>query len=326
MFPDGSLQTSAAPAARQPQGRLTLTTGKPVMIADSSGATIIYYDCYLGNAVPVYNGADSGYLKIAACQIALTLNASQQLSGNLYDIFAINASGVLTLCAGPAWSSATSRGTGAGTTQIHNTVTGYWTNQNALTTCYAGTTNYGSIPVDRATYLGTLYATANGQTSMQLKPTAINGGTNNFAGLYNAYNRVPTIIMCKDNTAAYGLSSANTWLAADTSTSNRITFVDGLQQSPLDGTFQTTIDTISSYSHSIGINLDSTTAAPVVASTGNNTGGSWFQITLNVADNFYPQLGLHYLQAMEFYMTGSNFQPRNSGVATGFQLKLRIDM
>lgn len=289
-----------------PGGRLTLTTGTPVMTADATAQTTVFYDSYVSQTVSVFNGTSWVALTITNNEVSMGLDATVPhiASGSLYDVFGVNSSG-LALCAGPAWSSTTSRGTGAGTTQIHRQSTsGIWTNQNALTHCWGGAsglTDFGSVAVDQATYLGTLDATANGQTGMQFKPAAASGGSNNVLGLYNAYNQVLTGSFERDSTASWTYST-QTWRATNSSNSNRITYVDGLQQSQV-----TTACTVGSQSSAgsvvageVGVDLDSTTATPTLIAffqTAATTGSGG---NIGNTNSFAPSLGLHFLQQMEF--------------------------
>ena len=179
-----------------PQGRLTLTSNAPVMTADVTGATNIYYTPYQGNIIPIYDGTNTQSYTFG--QLTMALNTTNHLSGKLYDLFIFLNSSVVTIGAGPAWSSTTSRGTGAGTTQLQQT-NGLWVNGNSITLTN-GSSSYSSIPIGQATYVGTVYTTANGQTGMACFPTAASGGTNNILGLWNAYNRVPITAQCLDST------------------------------------------------------------------------------------------------------------------------------
>jgi hypothetical protein len=223
-----------APTIIPPEGRLTLTSNTPVMTGDVTSATTIYYAPYLGNSMPSSNGTSFSNSTFNS-QLTLTLNSTQQTAGNVYDIFTFFSSPNWFICVGPAWASTTSRGTGAGTTQLTQ-LEGLWVNAVALTTCHNGTTN-GEFAADVALYLGSVYMTANGETSMVLKPSAASGGTANVMGLYNAYNRVRTTAYSRDSTSNWLYATAS-WRAADNSTSNEITFLDGLQQSPATGQLQ----------------------------------------------------------------------------------------
>jgi YVTN family beta-propeller protein len=275
-----------------PQGRLTLTSNTPVMDSDVTGATNIYYTPYVGNIAPIYDGTNMDSYTFG--QLTMALNTSNQTSGNLYDLFVFLSSSVVTIGVGPAWSSAASRGTGAGTTQLEQT-DGLWTNANSITLTN-GSTTYSSIPAGQATYLGTMYATANGQTGIALEPASASGGTNNILGLWNAYNRVTVAAQSRDSTSSWNYATA-TWRAADNSNSNRISFVDGLGQSSLRATYSQSISALNSVATAIGINLNSITASPSGSVSESNSS----PVNCLVAKNsFYPQLGFNYIQAMEY--------------------------
>jgi hypothetical protein len=84
-----------------PQGRLTLTTGTPVMRADVTAATTIYYDTFIGNQVPV----GGTMLTIGSDEISMGLDAGvpHAAANTVYDIFGISNSGTLVIAIGPAW-------------------------------------------------------------------------------------------------------------------------------------------------------------------------------------------------------------------------------
>lgn len=315
----------ATPIAAQtitPQGRLTLTSGAPVMVADVTGATTVYYDCYAGNTVPV--GATPTNLTIGSCEVSMGLSSTNVAAGSVYDVFAVNNAGTLAICAGPAWSSTSSRGTGAGTTQIDQTNGGLWTNANALTHCYggsSGTTDYGSVAAHASTYLGSLYATTAGQTGMQFQPSPAAGGTNNILGLYNAYNRVPIRAISRESTASWTYAST-TWRPANNSTSNRITWLDGLAQSQAAGSYAVDCNTGGNTNCLIGVAFNSTTATP-----GGITGYEYNTEGEIAGGDIKTGLGLNYVQAMEARgSTGTatlTFWSSVSGVyASGLSLSL----
>jgi hypothetical protein len=99
---------SATPAVTLPQGRLTLTSATPVLAADVSAATAVYYTPYVGELVPLYNGTSTVPTEFA--ELTLTL-AAQHAVSTIYDVFVFSNSSVLTLATGPAWSNS-----GAGAT------------------------------------------------------------------------------------------------------------------------------------------------------------------------------------------------------------------
>jgi hypothetical protein len=300
--PTGPAGIATAPSASIPQGRLTLQSGAPVQNADQTGKSTIYYDSWVGNLVPVWNGSSWSYLSIAGDEISMGLDAvtPRVASGSAYDIFAINNGGNLVLAIGPAWSSTTTRGSGAGTTQLAF-LGGIRTNAVSLAHAYggaAGTTDYGPIAVNQATYLGSFYATANGQTSMTLMPAAAVGGTNNFVVLFNAYNRVPGAARCNDSQTNYShATAANTFAASDSSNSNRITYFDGLSVLNTKA-IHSGFGTATSAGFAIG--YDSVTA-PFSAWNKCQTVNV---NTVQVHDRNTPNLGLHYWQSLESAING----------------------
>jgi YVTN family beta-propeller protein len=275
-----------------PQGRLTLTSDTPVMTADATAQTSVYYTPYQGNIVPIYDGANMQSYTFG--QLTMALNTTNQTSGNIYDLFVFLNSGVVTIAAGPAWSSASSRGTGAGTTQLQQT-DGLWVNANTIT-LKNGATSYSSIPVGEATYVGSVYMTANGQTGMQFAPTPATGGTNNILGLYNAYNRVRTVSAESDSTSSWTYGTAS-WRAANASNSNRITYLDGLQQSAITAVYQNILQTSSTAVQAfIGVGVNSTTAPSTTSGACTST------TTMSASGLGYkaPLMGLNYVQALEY--------------------------
>jgi YVTN family beta-propeller protein len=280
-----------------PQGRLTLTSNTPVMTADVTGATSVYYTPYQGNIVPIYDGANIQSYTFG--QLTMTLNTSNQTSGNIYDLFVFLNSSVVTIGAGPGWSNATpgscSRGSGANTTELQ-VIDGLWTNANTIT-LKNGSTTYSNIAANEATYIGSVYMTANGQTGFQMRPAAAAGGSNNILGIYNAYNRVLIKAGCSDSTASYSYTSS-TVRNANGSASNRISWVDGLQQSVVDIKYHQSVtgsNTANVTLIAVGLNSSSITSLTKGLQYASGTATT----SLGVDDNVYPQLGLNYMQALE---------------------------
>src|SRR5262249_33906351 len=93
-----------------PQGRLTLTSGTPVLTQDTTSTTI-YYTAYKGSVVPVYNGAQicptsictTGTVGTCELSVAMAGNAAWA-SGSVYDWFVTVNNGTVTICSGPAWT------------------------------------------------------------------------------------------------------------------------------------------------------------------------------------------------------------------------------
>lgn len=305
--------TGAVTLLMSPQGRLTLISGVPVMTSDQTAKNTVYYDCYNGNQVPYYTGSADVLDTIASCEVSTSMAGTSTgalTSANVFDVWWEGNTNhnicVATNGSGGGWASDTAGSNtarGTGYSQLDHTTRAYVTNKNALTHCYNGTSDYGSIPANRATYIGTIYTTANGQTGMAYKPSAGSGGTNNVLGVYNGYNRLPVTALNRDSTSTWPTStvgsSAFETLNHGTSsgTLNRITYVDGLQQSTITGRVGVALKTnANGVEAQVGVNLDSTTAVP----TGVwGTNASTNSITNYGNDNFLPQIGLHYVQAMQ---------------------------
>lgn len=308
-FSAGTLSaTSASGAIPQPQGRLTLTSGTPVMTADATAQGTIYYDCYQGKNVPYYTGTADALDTIGSCQVSTTMvsaaSTGQITASGVFDIWwegnthhniciatSAGAGGGGGGWASDTGGSNTARGTGF--TQIHNT-RGYWTNQNAVAHCYNGSTDYGSVAADQLTYLGSVYTTAAGQTGMQFFPTAAAGGSNNVMGLSNAYNRVRFSSTDRDSTSTFNYN-ATAWEVVNNNTNNRVTFIDGLGQSAVYADFSILVKagtTVSGPEN--GTVLDSTSGTPTLTSYNGWTSNANYA-TLFVHQVFSsPGSGLHF--------------------------------
>ena len=280
-----------------PQGRLTLVSGTPVLTSDQTAKTAIYYALHVGDIVPIFNGYF--WEDRVFSELTLTLDSTNHASGSLYDVFIWDNDGTISIGTGPAWSSSTSRGTGAGTTEIERK-NGIWTNKNSITLKNGSGSGTSGIAANKALYVGTFYATANGQTGMAFLPAAAGGGTNNILGLYNAYNRVRVSALCRDNTASWSYTSA-TWRARNNNNSNRVSFVDGLQQSAVTAEAGSAMTTSSGNGAAVGVALDSTSATP------QGSVQNFVNAATRGADSFAPSLGFHYVQALEQGATGVTF-------------------
>lgn len=283
-----------------PGGRLTLTSATPVLNADATAQSTVYYTPFVSDLVPVYS-TFWGMFQFSELSLALSSNSGHtgyHQTGKNFDLFVFNDAGTLRLGTGPAWSSDTARGSGAGTTQIGR-VNGVWVNAVSMTARFGSASgNTVTVGASQGTYVGTMRCTADGQTGMAFKPSAAAGGGNNVLGLSNAYHRVPVRATSRDSTASWTYATA-TWRSANNNTANRVSFVDGLQASAVDAHYTVGNDNSGSQSGQIGVNLDSASATPNVAGQGAAT----LAQSLAVSESFPPQLGFHYVQAVE-YATG----------------------
>lgn len=299
-----SAATAAAAVASQiaPQGRLSLS-GVPVLATDVVAATTINYLPYRGRNVPVYDGANFGALLLGAGGISLALDsnsghAGYHVAGSLFDIFVFDGGGGTPLLGtGPAWTGITARGTGAGTTEIERK-NAIWVNKNAINLRIDASNPPTAVAVNKATYLGTFQADGDGNTSMVFNPNAAAGGSGNKLQLYNAYNRVRVLSQECDSTANWTYATA-TWRSTNGNAANSVLWVDGLQESFVQADYSQKIG--SAAEGSIGVGLDSNTAAPnKVATLASNINGH-----IHAIASFAPQIGAHIAYAMEFSVSGT---------------------
>ncbi len=191
----------------------------------------------------------------------------------------------------------TIRGTGAGTTELE-LKNGLWTNKNAIV-LYNNNVASSSISANQATYLGTIYCTANGQTGVALKPASAAGGSANILGVWNAYNRRPLKAICRDSNGSWTKTN-NTWAAMDANVANRVSYVDGLQQETVRAALMAVCFTTADAAAAVlGTVMNSTTATPGVAATGQTNATTRVTLTIGCEEIFYPVLGYNFVQAMQ---------------------------
>jgi hypothetical protein len=305
-----------------PQGRLTLQTGSPVMTGNVSGASTIYYDCYTGQNVPYFNGGTDSLDAIPLCEVNAALNTSTEFINDIFDVWWWHNAGSPVLCvatngSGKGWSgdggSLSSRGTGY--TQVSATPRGYLTNTNAFNVtsahCFNGTTDYltsapgGVIPANQLTWLGSFYTNVAGGTSFIPQPASAIGGANAIIGIWNGYNRVPVSAVEQDSATAYGVAMSGTWEIADAHNSgkNNIEVVDGNQQTPFDLLLTQVVNNspIPAANPQLSIadvtttTLCPSTSAPLTFTSQQSTS----PISVAYKLSKPPLLGLHCAQALE---------------------------
>jgi len=194
--------------------RCSLVSGDPNPIADQSAKTDVYVMPYGGNAIPLWNGSKFAATEFA--ELTAALNATYQTAGNVYDIYVFDDSGTIRAGFGVAWTSAASRGTGAGTAETE-TVNGVDVNKNQMTvrngaSSYTVTARYGTL-------VGTVAISTSGQVNR----------TSSLCEISNQYNPLPFSMFAVDTTNSWTYTTA-TWRAANGSTVNgvmRVTFVAG---------------------------------------------------------------------------------------------------
>ena len=116
--------------------------------------------------------------------------------------------------------------------------------------------------------------------------------------MWNLYNRVPVSIRCSETTDSWTYGGNGTWQATNNSTTNRITFLRGLNEDGIIGAAWCNMQPALSTTAIVGIGLDSTTVpgGTMMASSGlgvsNRSMGSAMY-------NGVPGLGLHFITGLE---------------------------
>lgn len=275
-------------------GRLTLETGVPVTTSDQTGKTTIYYAPYVSNTINLWDGLTWNtheFSELSQTLADTTKSPAAAAINSIYDMFVWNDAGTLRCTRGPAWSSSSARGTGAGTTEIER-VGGVLMNKVAITNGPAA---------NRGVYVGSIATNgsgANGEMAMMYGPAAAAGGTKNRLDVWNMYNRVSIRSVVRDSTNTWSYSTA-TWRSSNNSTSNRVTFINGLNEALASAVaVQSGSSASSGGGFQVGIGIDSASANHGLSSVAY-TSGSGGQMGGVCHFSSASGLGSHYLQMVE---------------------------
>jgi len=297
-----------------PQGRLTLQSHTPVMTTSQVAKSTIFYDCYRGGSVPVFNGTIDTLLPIPACEVSTTLQASGSgviNNAGVFDVWGINVGGSLHLCvatngSGAGWAGDTAGSNvarGSGYSAIDNATRPYLTNASALSNCYEGATNRGTVAANRASYLGTFFSSAAGQTLFQFGTT---DGTLARFLLWNAYSRVALGGAVWTALSSYSFG-AIAWREAGGGFAH-VDFVAGLSEDVVKATGQVVMNTgsVTNPLCDIGIGVDgSTSTATTAQGFAQASPTNSFYSTLVANYRGYPGVGRHTVAMNEVNGSGS---------------------
>jgi hypothetical protein len=275
-------------------GRVTLSSNVPVMVSDVTGSTSIYYTPYNGDHIALYDG--TGWVEYSFTQLTNTTtdstkNPAAVAANKGYDLFVWNDSGTLRLGRGPAWSTDTSRGTGAGTTEVEY-VNGVRVNKYAIT---------NGPGAQRGRLVGWWRSNGSSQMDWKLGSLASGGGEATLFG-GNENNRVAFGPLVRDSADSWTYSTA-TWRAANSNNTMRISVFRGADEDTCQIVYSALMLANAVVNGSVAVGLDSTSGGFLLAAASGNVIG-----TFSPAVAFYegaPGLGYHYFQALE-YATGAS--------------------
>jgi hypothetical protein len=279
--------------ARVPAGgRVTLTSGVAIPTTDVTGAPSIHYTPTIGDIIQIHDG--TAFVPFQIPELSLTLDADSghagyHQAGKIFDLLIFNDSGTVRFGTGPAWSSDTARGTGAGTTELQ-LVNGIWVPANTITIRYgASGGDTVSVPVSRATCVGWFRATANGITE--------DSAVKRFIG--NSYNRVPRALRRSDPADNWPWST-NSYRQQNNNAANKVEVLRGFDVEPVDITMVATMFTsdtlITGY---FGIGVDVTNAKDLSCIGGMINAISTYSTPGTCHYCASPGLGYHALNMVE---------------------------
>lgn len=294
-----------------PQGRLTLTSNTPVLAANVTATSTVYYTPYVGQLCPVWDGAQFN-LKVFS-ELSLTLNSNHVLS-SIYDVYVINDSvGGVVLVTSPAWSNiAAGTGSRTGTCDLAR-LQGLWVNSAQLTMRNGGTTY--TVSANQGTYVGSIFMDGSaGQVSC-----LITYGTSRKWSVWNAYNRRDIVLKAGPATASWTpAASASGILAANQTGANSLTTFSGLPDETITlisnrkALVQTSAGTggITGVSTGIGVNTATSYSGEIAeltltGSTGGSTDNGITQMML-AHHTLVPSIGINTITACEASITNGS--------------------
>lgn len=269
--------------------RLTLSPGVPIPDGDIGGATTIYMTPYGGNSVPIFNGTIWASFPLNA-DTSMTLDAPGHVANGNYSVFAFQVAGTVRIGSGPAWSSTTSPGAGAGSAEVEY-FQGRLVNRYAITLRNNGETF--SVPANQALLVGGFHVAG---------VAGLVSDTATLRHLSNVYNQYPRNWLRRDDSIAqWTLPQSENYRQANANPANQVEYFRVIGGSPVQVDVNAIfINSTSSYrTTGLGIGLDSKTvdssSLPVTMSINNITP---MPISCRYRGN--PGVGFHYLAWLEF--------------------------
>lgn len=265
-----------------PQGRLTLATGVPFMVADQAGANTVYYTPAVGNTVPIYDGTNMvsvAFSELSQATTDTTKSPAAVAASKIYDLFVWDDGGTLRLSRGPAWTDATTRG------YTLTEVDGILLNTSAITNGPAAL---------RGTWVGTIASNAL-STIDYIFGAAAAGGSAARLMVWNAYNRVNVGTTVTD-TSSFTLVS-DTIQEFHASAGMQVEFVLGAKVDTVQWSTSTEVAlaAASGAVAIIGVGFDTTSAISGQRARLSNPTSAAFAATLSTSGNWSPDIGTHKL-------------------------------
>lgn len=258
----GGISSSLPTSNDVVNGRLTLTSGVPVPVADQTGAlTLIYFTPYKGESIDLYNPSLAIWQRLSFSELAQAVPASAD--GN-FDVFAYSNSGVVGL-----WCDISEQWTNA-------------TTRSVSLTLQDGVLVKAAAPQYR--YLGTI-------TTSSVSGRAIDTYTERK--VYNYYNRVkrPVRKLYGEATWSYNTAAYENWNGA---AGNGVAILQGWQEDAVELAVQATAIPSNADQQVYASIAGTGSTTPISGVIGQASGSSAASYDLTVGASLvtYPALGL----------------------------------
>jgi len=266
-------------------GRLTLTSATPITTGDVTGATTVYFTPYKGNVIALYDGTDwvpAVFSELSQATTDSTKSPAAVANSSNYDVFVWNDAGTLRATRGPAWTSDTARGTGAGTTELE-VLEGRYVNKVAITNGPAAR---------RGLYVGTVRSDGSAQINDSLL----------LRHIWNNYNRVCRPMRAIDATNSWTYTTAS-YRQANASTANQLDYLAGLSEDCVSArvdAYAANTGVINSAAMGVGVGVDSTTVNSAQITITPNVVVANGVTTPSAIYRGYPGIGRHFLAWLEY--------------------------
>lgn len=186
-----------------PGGRLTLTSGVPVLSSNTTGQTTVYYTPYNGNTIDLWDGSKFFQVTFAQVSQALSDNtkspAASQASKVYWKLAWLDGS-TFRVTRSIAWTDFNDPGEGTGTAEVEY-VHGVLMNKHAIANGPAA---------NRGIVVGIIATDGANQLNMMFTPSAASGGSANRLDVWNMFNRRTACSIERDSRNSWDYTT-KTW-------------------------------------------------------------------------------------------------------------------